>query len=246
MPEPLSIPRIYYLLDTSRSMDYTYGIKWPLCSIIPGLTRGEHALNMCATFERIKPSYIHRYFISFQGDTDEYPDHSLSLDAIQNKYKNKSRPRYRSNIIQRLHNVLQIMKHDAQNRPNSGSRLIIFSDGDDNKSTRTLRYLHQQTMKELSSIGISVVVINYDTIGLEFPDARHFNSDDFPPGNMDGQVRNLLHQNAPHNRQYDSASISLSHSSRNNGQSNIRTLNDLQPSVEESQYQYNQVYVTAS
>ncbi|CAF4074392.1 unnamed protein product [Rotaria sp. Silwood2] len=246
MPEPLLISRIYYLLDTSRSMDYTYGIKWPFCTIVSGPTRGEHALDMCATLERLAPSNIHRYFISFHGDIDENPEHSLSLDVIRNKYKNKSRSRHKSNIIQRLHNVLQMMKRDAQNRLNSCSRLIIFSDGDDNKSTRTLRDLHQQTMNELCSIGVSVVVINYSATGLDFPNADHFSSDDFPFGNMDRQVRSLLQQNVPRSGQYDSRSSSVSHSSHNNSQSNIRTLNDFQPSVEESQYQYNRVYVTAS
>jgi hypothetical protein len=246
MPQLTCIPRLYYLFDISRSMNNTNGVIWPFCKFAAGSTRGEHALEICRACQKLSPNYIHRFFISFQGDLDEQPDHSLTLKQIESKYKNESRPRHRSNIIQRLHNVLRIMKTDAQRRPNTTSRLLIFSDGEDNRSTTTLKESYQQTMTQLRSLGISVVVINFGSTGLDFPDADHYNSDDFPSGNMDRQVTNIIEQSASQTTCNDNISNSSPHFSRNNSRSNIRTLNDIQTSVEESQYQYNPVLVYTS
>lgn len=240
-------PRLRYLLDLSQSMNNTNNMIWPLCKFISGRTRGEHALEICRTCRRLLPDYDHRYFISFQGDPDEYVEQSLTLEQIENKYRNQSRPRYRSNIVQRLHNVLQIMKNEAQIHSNSPSRLLIFSDGADNKSTQALKDLHRQTMNELRSLGISIAIINFRSIGLAFPDADHYISDDFPFGNMDQQIANILQQNFSRSTRNNTISNPSSNSSRTSSQANIHTLHDNELNVEEEiQYQYNPVYVFTS
>jgi len=239
---------VYHLFDISWSMNDTNNMMWPFCKFFPGRTRGEHALEICRTCLKLSPNLDHRYFISFQSDVDEYSNHSLTLEQIANKYQDPSRPRYKSNIIQRLHNVLETMKNETQNHRNSSARLLVYSDGNDNKSTQALKDLHRQTMSELHSLGISVVVINFSSTGLGFPDADHYNSDDFPSGNMDQQVTSMLRQNIRRSTRNNTVSHPSTHSSHpNNGQSNIRTLRDIQLSVEEErQYQHNPVYVFTS
>ena len=160
---------------------------WPFCKLLPGRTRGEHAIDMCKTWLKLFPNHHHRYFISFQDDIDEYSQHSLTLEQIENKYRNRLGPRYKSNIVQRIHNVLHIMENDVQNYPNSSLRLLIFSDGHDNQSTQVLTELHRQTINELRSFGISVTIISFDPIDFGFSNAAHYNNtvtsptmDDFP------------------------------------------------------------------
>jgi len=245
MTQHSSMECVYHLFDISWSMNDTNDVIWPFCKFFPGRTRGEHALEICRTYLKLLPNHHHRYFISFQGDVDEYSNHSLTLEQIANKYQDRSRPRYKSNIIQRLHNILQIMKNEARNHPNSSSRLLVYSDGNDNKSTQALKDLYRQTISELYSLGISVVLINFGSIGFGFSDADHYNSDDFPSGNMDQQVTNMLQQNVRRSTRNNTVSHPSTDSPcPNNGQSNIPTSCDIQLSVEEErQYQRNPIYV---
>ncbi|CAF4306544.1 unnamed protein product, partial [Rotaria sordida] len=48
---------------------------------------------------------------------------------------------------------------------------------EDNKSIKTLKELHRQIMADLRSLDINVVIINFGTIGLDFPDVDHYNND---------------------------------------------------------------------
>lgn len=241
MTEPNGIPRLCFLFDVSQSMNCRYGAKWSFTKYFSGLTRGEHAILLCEALMRSSPTHIYRYFISFQGDPDENPEHAVNLDVIRNKYKDTSRPRKKSNIIQRVQNVLQVIKNDVQQRSNSSSRLLIFSDGRDNTSTDALKIMHQRIMDELRSQGVSVIVINYGRTGLDFPDADHYNGDDFPPENMDRSVQRMLRHNSLQPILNDTVSNALLNSSR----TNIRTLYDYQLSEEEGkkQYQHNHAYV---
>lgn len=240
------IPRLHYLLDISQSMNDTNNVMWPFCKFIPGRTRGEHALEICRICQKLFPNVDHQYFISFQGDLDEYSEHSLTLEQIRNKYRNHSRPRHRSNIIQRVHNVLQIMKKERDNYSHSPSHLLVFSDGNDNRSTQALKNLHRQTMNELRSDGISVSVINFGSIGLDFPNADHYNSVDFPSGNMDQQIMNMLRENISRSTRGNTISSPSSQLSLSNNQSNIDTFHDIQLSIEEMPYQHNLAYFVTS
>jgi len=100
---------------------------------------------------------------------DQYRD--LTIQEIENKYRNDRREHHKSNIIDSLRTMLQSMGTKKKRI------LIIFTDGDDNCSRKGAKAIHKEMLETLKE-NIVTIVFTYGDVYLG-PHVFHFHGNEF-------------------------------------------------------------------